>query len=131
MNMKKIWLLILLVLFVSACRDYSGEPISNQQLQQRINRNEAPLILDVRSSEEYGNGFIAGALHIPVQTLSAELDKIGNNKQTELVIYCHSGKRAKKASGILADAGFTEVRELTGHYQGWKQAGLPLLSLKD
>ena len=129
--MKKFWLFILLISLVTACRDYASEPITNQQLQQRINRNEAPLILDVRTSEEYRNGHIAGALHIPVQKLSEELHKIGVNKQRELVIYCHSGKRAKKASMILADADFTGARELTGHYQAWKQAGLPLLSVAE
>jgi rhodanese-related sulfurtransferase len=42
------------------------------------------------------------------------------------VVYCERGPRALAAADRLLDAGFTQVRHLTGDMAGWRDAGLPI-----
>jgi len=83
---------------------------------------EKPFVIDVRTDEEWDEGHISGALHIPLQTLSQELSKIP--KEQEIVITCGSGYRSSIAVSILEKNGFQNVASLNGGMQAWKNAGL-------
>jgi rhodanese-related sulfurtransferase len=79
--------------------------------------------VDVRTPEEYKQGHIPGAVNIPVSEIKDRMAELPKNKQ--LYVYCHSGKRAAKASTILAKAGFS-VENVPESMQGWKAAGYPI-----
>jgi rhodanese-related sulfurtransferase len=66
-------------------------------------------LLDVRSPEEWGDGHIEGAVHIPVNELGARMAELPKDKP--VVVYCYSGNRSKRAAQQLAGAGY-EVRDL-------------------
>jgi len=70
-------------------------------------------LVDVRTPEEFAEGHIDGAVNIPVQELSARLGEVGQ-KDTEVVVYCRSGKRSHQAKQLLKEAGFTAVHDLGG-----------------
>ncbi|MFP4644687.1 MAG: rhodanese-like domain-containing protein [Spirochaetales bacterium] len=70
------------------------------------------LLLDIRSSEEYEQGHIPGALLVPPSQLDPE--SFGIEKDTPIVCYCASGTRSEYARGVLEQAGFTNVRNFGG-----------------
>jgi rhodanese-related sulfurtransferase len=96
------------------------DPDGLQQLQQ----GEVVLI-DVRTDREVERGLIPGAMHIPLHTLPARLQEIGQG--CPVVIYCQSGARSAQASVFLADHGWDKVYNLAGGFSGWTARGLPVV----
>jgi len=60
-------------------------------------------LVDVRTPEEYAAGFVAGAINIPLDELSARLDELPTD--VPIIVYCRSGSRSAQAATILCDAG--------------------------
>ena len=80
---------------------------------------EGPLILDVRTPNEFKAGHLDKALLIPVQRLAADLDKLSAHKESPVLIYCATGNRSTVASKILIDNGFKEVINLRYGISDW------------
>jgi rhodanese-related sulfurtransferase len=80
--------------------------------------------IDVRTPEEYASGHAYRAKNIPLDQLSANLDKLEKNEPVYLI--CHSGNRSRKAAQILVDAGFPQAISIAGGTEAWKTAGLPM-----
>jgi len=101
--------------------------ISQVELMQRIKTNQAGLILDVRSTGEYAEGHIPGAINIPHDQLGSRLAEIGSYKDKDIVLYCRSGRRAGVAADTLRAAGFGKLLHLDGDMNGWLSNGnLPI-----
>jgi hydroxyacylglutathione hydrolase len=81
-------------------------------------------VLDVRSANEWTEGHLPGATHIPLGYLSARLAEIPRDKP--VVVQCQSGGRSSIAASILERAGFHDVTNLTGGLGAWTASGLPL-----
>lgn len=88
-------------------------------LAQRLKEPNPPVILDVRTREEYAAGHIDAAVNLPYDELERRLGEIPGNKSSEIVVYCRSGKRAGVAEKILIENGYTNVKDLAGHWPGW------------
>ena len=78
--------------------------------------------LDVRSIDEYASGHIAKAINIDVmkddfKTKATSLLP----KDKTIALYCRSGRRSKKAAGILIENGY-KVIELNSGISGWINA---------
>lgn len=94
-------------------------PMSLEELSNRMSAGTIPMILDVRSFEEYDQGHVSGAINIPHNELENHIEELGIDKSQELVVYCRSGRRAAIAENILLQKGYSYVRDLSGHWQGW------------
>ena len=91
-----------------------------------------PFLIDVRSTEEYTkDGYIDGALQLPFADFLTHLDKIPADKDTPIVIYCASGHRGAMAAMSLRLMGYTDVSNLGGGLNGWKNAALPVAGWVD
>ena len=124
----KFFLALIAPVLLGACAPApapTGE-ITRIELEQRLASDSAPLILDVRSADEYGAGHLPGAVNIPHTEVIDRLAELPAERDTEIVIHCHSGKRASMAQAELETTGFSNIRHLDGDYIGWKEAGLPL-----
>lgn len=71
--------------------------------------DENVTLLDVRTIQEYKEGHLQDATHIPVQSLSQNLGMIKQNKNKKILVYCRTGSRSVSASHILEAHGFTPV----------------------
>jgi phage shock protein E len=100
--------------------------ISGNALADEIRNGTAPLILDVRSEEEYKAGHIPGSVNIPHDQLATRLSELQVPKSAEVVVHCEGGGRAAKAEAVLAASGYTKVVDLEGHMKGWRESGLPV-----
>ena len=119
--------LALVIILVSTQVSWSApEMISATALHLRLNSPAAPLILDVRSPEEYAVGHIPGARNIPYRELPEHLDALAAFRQQEVVVYCEIGVRAGVAESLLVQAGFDQVLSLEGDMRGWREADLPV-----
>lgn len=87
---------------------------------------EKPLILDVRTPNEFFEGYIPGAKLIPVQQLADRVGEIEAYKNTPVVIYCRSGNRSIVASQILIKNGFKQVYNVQGGIKSWEKEKLPI-----
>ena len=99
--------------------------ISSAELAQQIQNGTAPLILDVRTADEYRAGHIPGAVNIPIDELQSRLPELKISKSAEVVVHCEHGGRAAKGEAILAAAGYDHVVDLDGHMAGWRESKLP------
>lgn len=98
--------------------------IEPKELESWLGRKEGPQLVDVREYPEFAAGHIVGARILPLSDLerrSVELDRT-----RPVVCVCRSGKRSAQAVDALTALGFTQVHELDGGMEGWKQANLPL-----
>ncbi len=96
------------------------------ELSDRIDAGTTPLTVDVRRAEEFAEGHLPGAINIPHGEIGNRLAELGQDRAREIVIYCRSGRRAGLAEVVLLEEGFTGVRDLEGHFLGWKSAGRPV-----
>ncbi len=83
--------------------------ISAVELKEKIKQKQDFQLIDVREANEYQIKNIGGLL-IPLNTLQANLHKI--NKEKEVIVYCASGARSKKAVALLKENGFTNMYNL-------------------
>ncbi|MFA7553195.1 MAG: rhodanese-like domain-containing protein [Spongiibacteraceae bacterium] len=120
-------ILIGLALIIVACSgEHATSTISAQELVTRINNNSAPLVLDVRTIDEYNGGHIPGAINIPFDQFQLEFDELKLAKKTEIVIYSETGYRSGKAEKDLKKQGYFEVRSLYGDIKRWRKLGFML-----
>ena len=63
------------------------------------------VIIDVRTTKEYAQKHVSGALNIPVEEISKSVARVPRDK--ELIIYCASGNRSAHATSILRQKGWT------------------------
>ena len=124
--MLKACLAALLMLAGMGTASAADGPLDASQLRQRQQAGQAPVLVDVRGSDEYRDGHIAGALNIPVDQLASRAGVLGVPRDSEIVLYCVSGKRAARAQETLTSMVYTHVRLLDGSLNTWRQRHLPL-----
>jgi phage shock protein E len=113
----------LLALFGCSGGPADANEVSPEQVLTPQAGAQAPLVLDVRTPDEYASGHVPGAINIPIDALSARTGEL--DPQREVVVYCERGPRASKAATALVAAGFSGVKLLSGHMSAWRDAGLP------
>jgi len=85
-------------------------------------RSQDYIILDVRTPEEFSEGYIEGSLLIPVSELEGRLSELSKDKP--IITYCRSGRRSMEAAIILVKNGFTQVYDMGG-INDWIAKGYP------
>ncbi|MCT7973313.1 rhodanese-like domain-containing protein [Laspinema olomoucense] len=78
-------------------------------------------LLDVRETGEFAGEHIKGATLLPLSQFDPKSPKLQGGK--DIVLYCQSGNRSRQAAQKLLAAGVTEVMQLKGGINAWKQAG--------
>ena len=84
-----------------------------------------PFLLDVRSPEEFAAGHLEGAVLVPVTQLSERLGELPEDLSTPMIVYCAAGTRGNFALALLKLAGYENVRNMSGGFNAWKEAGFP------
>lgn len=80
-------------------------------------------LLDVREPDEYEEGAIPGAVHIPRGHLEAQVEGRLTDKDTPVVVYCAGGVRSAFAARTLQELGYREVVSMAGGFGRWKDEG--------
>ena len=81
---------------------------------EEVLKLEDAFILDVRTEEEYKNGHIENAVHIPLDELRENINKLPTDKK--IYVYCHTGLRSYIATRILKGNNLDAVNIMGGYY---------------
>lgn len=95
-------------------------------LQERLNSDNPPRILDVRTPAEFENVHIPGSYNVPLDNLKEHRGELTRHLDETVVLVCLSGGRAEQAEQALAEAGLTGVRVLEGGMAAWQASGAPV-----
>lgn len=98
--------------------------LTPRQIEEERSRNVELQILDVRTPEEWRSGHIPGALHLPLQNVLSNLDRLPE-VNGPVAIVCGSGYRSTVAASLLERAS-RDTWNVTGGMKAWIKAGLPL-----
>ena len=99
--------------------------ISPQQLEARLAKGDAPLVVDVRTPQEYAEGHIPGAINIPHEQVASRASELSG--KGEVAMYCLKGPRARLGEAALVAAGGKDVLHVEGGFSAWESAGLPVV----
>jgi molybdopterin/thiamine biosynthesis adenylyltransferase/rhodanese-related sulfurtransferase len=95
------------------------------QARDLLNGAEPPLLVDVRELDEWTEGRIPGAIHLPRGFLESRIEQAAPDRSQQIVLYCAAGNRSAFAAKTLLDLGYENVASLAGGYTDWKRSGLP------
>jgi len=129
MTIKKSLILILFLAFlpVSAfCANFSN--VTAGEAKKGIKNQTYDLILDVRTPEEYTGemGHIRGSRLIPIQELNRRISEVTPFKDKGILVYCAVGGRSARAARLLAQIGFSRVKNMLGGIVEWNRLGYPV-----
>lgn len=88
--------------------------ITPQEALAVMGGEEPFILLDVRTAEEYAEGYIEGAVLIPDAELRARAEAELPDKDALILVYCRSGRRSALAAAVLAELGYTRVLDFGG-----------------
>lgn len=129
-KLKFVFITMLSVLlFISSCKQKEGtQTVANSiTVEDLSTANNTIQLLDVRTPEEYEEGYIMNAVNINffdedfVNQVSSRFDK---NKP--IYLYCKVGGRSGKASKKLKEVGFKNIYDLEGGFDKWKSSSKPV-----
>jgi rhodanese-related sulfurtransferase len=111
-------------------RSYLGrapnlEPLTKNQLLERLDKDPEVVVLDVRPAQEFDAGHIPGAVSIPVEELKRRLNEIP--ERADVVAYCRGPycAYAHEAVRLLERRGYSATRLRDG-FPDWAAAGYPI-----
>jgi len=94
--------------------------LTARDLRRELSNSADIQLVDVRTTEEFNQGYISGAVHLPLDHFRQDISRLDSRKKT--VVYCRSGYRSYLALKILQQSGFREVFNLSGGYMNWSAA---------
>ncbi len=118
-------LAIALLAALLACAGEDVAPaISPEELRAEMATGDAPLVVDVRTPEEFRAGHIPGAINVPHDQVAAHAADL--TSPNGVAMYCMKGPRARLGEKALLAQGVTRVLHLEGGFSAWEAAGLPV-----
>ena len=122
---KSLFILMISILGFIGCNAQNGSSIDSKEAYGLIKADSNIAVLDVRTAKEFADGHVAGAVNIDVnQTdFAQKIDQLDRSKT--YIVYCRSGRRSRKAVGIMAAKGFKNLYNVSDGFVGWNKNGLP------
>jgi rhodanese-related sulfurtransferase len=90
------------------------QDLSGQAFKQMLTENKDAVLIDVRTSGEFRQGAIKGALNIDIMSPDFRNKVAGFDPQKTYLLYCRAGSRSAQACNYLAGLGFKNVYNLSG-----------------
>src|SRR5258708_15146123 len=111
----------------SAYRDYFAKLKAgvHEEAPQRVSELLGPDVQlgDVREKNEWDEGFIPGAVHVPKSYLEQWAEDRLPDKDKTTILYCAGGVRSVMAADTLTKLGYRNVISLAGGFNRWKDSG--------
>lgn len=113
------------LLFDGARQRGDKTSLSPVQATLKINREDA-IVVDVREQNEFAQGHIPNAKHIPLGAIDKRAEELDAYKTKPVILCCAMGSRSSSAAQSLRKLGFEQVFNLQGGMSAWQQAGQPV-----
>jgi sulfur-carrier protein adenylyltransferase/sulfurtransferase len=101
------------------------EEVDAAGARELLDAAEPPLFLDVREPDEWDEGHIPSAVHVPRGNLESRIENAAPDHGRPIVVYCAGGSRSAFAAKTLEELGYDNVVSLAGGYTDWKRNGFP------
>ncbi|WP_437399341.1 rhodanese-like domain-containing protein [Flagellimonas lutimaris] len=95
--------------------------LSQEEWEEQMKNDDNALMLDVRTPQEFEEGYIPGAVNIDIylgQGFLEELQKLDKSKN--YYVYCRSGARSGQACAIMNSIGIENAYNLEGGFMNWE-----------
>ncbi len=124
----KYLFLFLLLSNLYACQSQTPDKaISPKVFSEKIKATKDPVVLDVRTPEEFAEGYIPNALNLDFYEPDFKTQVAKLNKEQTYFVYCKAGGRSASAADIMRKEGFKNVIDLDGGITAWEEAKLPIV----
>ncbi len=104
--------------------------ITTEELKKALDTDLDMVLVDVRTPSEIpklgGSIKAQQNINIPRGWLEYRITRVALSKDTPIVVYCGGGVRTPMAADTLQKMGYTNVKNYSAGFRGWKQAGLPI-----
>ena len=80
----------------------------------KVTKIPNPILIDVRTDDEWNNGYIETAIHIPLDMILQKIELVTENKDQNIYLYCRSGNRSGKAEKALQGIGYINAKNIGG-----------------
>ncbi len=101
--------------------------VAVEEVEERRQRGDDFILLDVREKDEIRTGYIDGALSIPRGFLEPQISGMIPETDQEIVVYCAGGVRSLLAAQVMRQMGYENVSSLAGGITRWKDVGYPIV----
>ncbi len=108
---KGAFLAALLLLSAPALADHGGPPAAGE-----------PLVIDVRTAEEYQQAHVQQAVNIPYEQMAVRIAALAPDQNARIVLYCRSGRRSGIAEQTLRQLGYKQI-ENKGGFDNMRRIG--------
>src|SRR6478736_468103 len=83
--------------------------VTAAEAEQLLGAETRPVLVDVRERDEYEQGYISGAVHIPRGNLESRIENTVSDRNAPVILYCAAGNRSAFAAKTLHELGYTDV----------------------
>lgn len=129
-TLMKVLFATIIITFISGCSSSRNIDTSEMQTSvlhsinvvsaKEMIQNNNPIILDVRTPEEFREGHLENSINIDVNADDFTKEIAHLDKNANYLVYCRSGRRSLLAIQVMKDQGFTNVTNMEGGYNAWK-----------
>lgn len=107
-------------------------------LEEELEKDNAPVLVDIREAEEFDKLHIKGSIFAPRGILETCCDwgyaetipELAKARDKPVIVICRSGNRSALAAVTMQQLGYTNVLSLKTGIRGWNDADLPLVNIQ-
>jgi len=104
-------------------------------LEEKLNQNDQPLLLDIREPAEFSAMHIKDSINVPRGILESACDydyyetvpELVKARDQEIIIICRSGNRSVMAASTMTQMGYSKTASLKTGLKGWNDYYKPLV----
>ena len=100
----------------------SAISVNKNNFNQEVLSSDKPVLLDVRTPDEYRQGHIPGSKNVPLQSIS-KVAGIIDNKSTPIFVHCLSGARSRQAAAVFAANGLYQREKHRRNFRLCRKGG--------
>jgi cysteine synthase/rhodanese-related sulfurtransferase len=106
----------------------SADVIDVGQMEDLLDGDPRPTVIDVRTAEEFGQERLEGSINIPLEELAGGAAGLPRDRGAPIVTVCNVGRKSLNGMLVLKSLGYTNVKNLMGGLTAWSGEGHPLES---
>ncbi|MBA2682745.1 MAG: molybdopterin-synthase adenylyltransferase MoeB [Ktedonobacteraceae bacterium] len=103
--------------------EWPANQVYNELEQKGSTQDQDFVLVDVREKNEWNEGHIPGAIHVPRGYLELQIEEAVPDKSKKVVLYCAGGVRSLMAGNTLQQMGYEDVISMAGGFGQWKASG--------
>ncbi len=103
--------------------EWTTTQVNDALKHQQDTTDQDVVVVDVREKNEWDQGYVPGAIHVPRGYLELQIEEAVPDKSKKVVLYCAGGVRSLMAGSTLQQMGYKDVVSMAGGFGQWKGSG--------